>query len=95
MPTQYDTARSAFHGILDRIRILTNDIKSAGIQFERESTVRAGADEALSNRILALENIASDLGTEVGLINTAVATERARIDALVAQLVALGVDAGI
>ena len=81
--------------ILDKIRILTNDIKSAGIQFETESTYRAGADEALGNRITALENTATDITTEVGLINAAIEAQKARTDALVAQLAALGVDAGI
>lgn len=81
--------------ILDKIRILTNDIKSAGIQFERESTVRAGADETLGNRLTELENTASDITDEIGRMTTAIAEQKARTDVLVAQLTALGVDAGI
>lgn len=82
-------------GVLDRIRILTADIQSASNKFDAESTARAGADEALGNRITALESTMGQVTLAIAGINAALATERARTDALVAQLVQLGVDADI
>lgn len=89
------TEATVLDGILDRIRILRADIQSASNKFDAESTYRAGADEALSHRLASAEQTLGDATLAIEGINTALAGERARIDALVAQLTVFGVDANI
>lgn len=85
--------------ILDAIQQKLNTAAAVAARteqkIEREATAARDAEAALAARCLALETARDDALTSLGQAHTAIETLQGRVDALVASLTQLGVDAGI
>ncbi len=85
--------------ILDAIQAKFNSAvahcAAAELKVATERDTREGQVASLQDRVHALEVARDDVLTSLGQAHTAIETLQGRVDALVASLTQLGVDAGI